>query len=154
MLKAFSSLSARPRAVVSAARSLSTAAYPPPVAAIALYDGSCPLCAREIAFLRTFSKASAVSFVDVSTETFDDAAFFAAQRVEPVAREKLLDEMHVVDVPRGVVHSRVRAFNTLYSALGYPRALAFTAHPPWDAIADRVYEFVRLNKHRVAWLAR
>ena len=132
-----------------------TAAAPPPAAplAIALYDGSCPLCAREIAFLRTFARAPSVSFVDVSDASFDDAAFWAAQRLPPVAREKLLDEMHVVDVRARVVNARVPAFHTLYSALGYS-ALAFTARPPWDGIADRVYEFVRLNKHRVAWLAR
>jgi predicted DCC family thiol-disulfide oxidoreductase YuxK len=151
-----------PVRVFALARSLSTAstttaaAAPPPAAplAIALYDGSCPLCAREIAFLRTFARApSCVSFVDVSDAGFDDAAFWAAQRLPPVAREKLLDEMHVVDVRARVVNVRVPAFHTLYSALGYS-ALAFTARPPWDGIADRVYEFVRLNKHRVAWLAR
>lgn len=146
------------RALSSTASTTTTAAATalPPAAplAIALYDGSCPLCAREIAFLRTFARApSCVSFVDVSDASFHDAAFFAAQRLPPVAREKLLDEMHVVDVRAGVVNARVPAFHTLYSALGYS-VLAFTARPPWDGIADRVYEFIRLNKHRVAWLAR
>lgn len=157
--------SVTPRALLSSGvRAFSTSSPPPQTAvcsalpkqthvAVALFDGSCPLCAREIAFLRTFSRASRVSFVDVSSDTFDDSLFFATAGVPPIARATLLDEMHVVDVPAGVVRSRVPAFHTLYSALGY-NVLGFTARPPFDAIADQVYEFIRNHKWRVAWLAK
>ena len=119
--------------------------------AIALYDGSCPLCAREIAWLRTFKAAPRVAFVNIAAPDFDEDAWFASRALTK-PRVALEDEMHVLDARTNVLHSRVAAFRVLYAALGYD-VLRFTTRAPFDRIADGVYEFIRLHKHRVAWLA-
>jgi predicted DCC family thiol-disulfide oxidoreductase YuxK len=123
--------------------------------ATALYDGSCPLCAREIAWMRTFSNARRVSFEDVSADAFDARAWAAAAGVAPVAREELLDSMHVLDARAGgapVMRRRVPAFRALYAALVGRDVLAFTALPGVDRVADAAYEVARLHKHRLAFL--
>ena len=123
---------------------------PQPPVAVALFDGSCPMCAREIAWLRTFRAAPRVKFVDISEPAFDEAAFFAAAGVAK-PRVALVDEMHVLDPRARVLHARVPAFRVLYAALGHD-VLSFTARAPWAGVADAVYELIRLHKHRVAWL--
>lgn len=110
------------------------------------------MCAREIAWLRTFAAAPRVSFVDIAAPGFDEHAFFAAAGV-PRPRVALVDEMHVLDTHARVLHARVPAFRVLYAALGHD-VLGFTARPPWNKLADAVYELIRLHKHRVAWLFR
>lgn len=97
---------------------------------VALFDGSCPLCTKEIALLRTMKNAGSVVFTDVSLPTF----------VPPPGcppRAALMKEMHVLQ--GGVVHARVPAFRALYTALGWGRFFAWTARPPYDALLDRAY---------------
>ena len=112
---------------------------PPPAAAAAAaaecvatayYDGSCPLCSTEIAFLRTFKRASAVRFVNLADPAFAPPPDASATR--------LLSEMHV-RAPDGALHSRVAAFRALYTALGHGYALRWTASPLVEPLVDRAY---------------
>ena len=111
---------------------------------VMLYDGSCPLCAREVAFLQTFTRAPLVRFLNVATAP---PAAIAPYTAQPAAA--LLDEMHVFDLSTSTMHRRVDAFRKLYGTLGYS-FLEFTRFWPFDALSDRAYTFIAANKHRLA----
>lgn len=108
-----------------------------------LYDGSCPICAKEVSFLRTFQKAPAVAFINISDPAFDPSPY------SPIKLEDLVDEMHVYDIPSKTMHKRVPAFHHLYSTLGYP-FLGFTKAWPFNILSDKAYGFIARNKHHLA----
>ena len=112
-----------------------------------LYDGGCPVCAREVSFLRTLKKAPQVNFVNIATPGFDPQPFTH----KPLGA--LLGDMHVYDAATGVMHTRVDAFRKLYSTLGFS-FLDFTRTWPFSAAADAAYTFIARHKHRVAFLFR
>ena len=110
-----------------------------------LFDGSCPMCAREVAFLRTLKHAQRVNFADITAPAFSPLPFTD----KPLAA--LLDEIHVHDASTGVMHTRVDAFRKLYGTLGYP-FLEFTRAWPFSAAAEAAYSFIARHKHRLAFL--
>ena len=110
-----------------------------------LYDGACPICAREVAFLKTLARAPQVCFTDLSAPGFSPAPYTA----KPL--EALQGEMHVYNAATGAMHTRVDAFRVLYAALGY-NVLGFTRHWPFSALADGAYTFIAAHKHRLAFL--
>lgn len=112
-----------------------------------LYDGGCPVCAREVSFLRTLERAPRVNFVDIAKPGFDPLPF------TPKPLSALLGEMHVHDAATGVMHTRVDAFRRLYDALGY-RFLEFTRVWPFSAASEAAYTFIARHKHRLAFLFR
>lgn len=124
-----------PRAslVTQARASTPTSAQAP--ALVVLYDGSCPLCAREIALLRRLPAAARLDWRNVCDETFDPAA--VAPHLPHVG--KLLSEMHVYDPRSGVVHTRVAAFRALYGELGLGVLTSWTAAPVLSGLVDRAY---------------
>lgn len=109
-----------------------------------LYDGSCPLCAREVRFLRSLRRASSVRFTDIASPSVDPAAL----RGRPL--DALLAEMHCVDMRSGQVLTRVPAFRALYAALLGVDVLWFTQFWPISAAASAAYGWVAANKHRLA----
>ena len=130
----------------SATSSLSPPPPPPPSPSPItqmLYDGSCPLCAKEVSFLRTFNRAQAVSFINIADPAFDPSPY------SPITREALIDEMHVYDLTTNTMHKRVPAFHHLYSTLGYP-FLGFTRVWPFNVLSDQAYGFIARNKHHLA----
>ena len=130
-----------PRSLLS--RLLSSAPAAPAVTM--LYDGSCPMCAREVAFLKTLQRAPHVCFKDITAPGFSPAPYTA----KPL--EALLAEMNVHDAATGTMHTRVDAFRKLYSTLGY-NFLGFTRHWPFSVLADGAYTFIAAHKHRIAFL--
>ena len=86
-----------------------------------LYDGSCPLCQREIAFYRKLTPTQPIQWVDVSY--LADNAQFGADPAE------LMRRFHVV-APSGALLSGARAFVHLWSLLPGWRYLALLAKIP------------------------
>ena len=120
-----------------------------------LYDGSCPLCVREVSFLRGLRGAPRVRFTDVASPSFDPALVVGPPgHPQPVlqGRLALLESLHVVDLRSGAVHTRVPAFRMLYRTLFGIDILAWTRFWPWAGLADRAYGVVAAHKHRLAWL--
>ena len=110
-----------------------------------LFDSSCPLCAREVRFLRSLRRSHLVRFTDIC-----DPSFSATALGKPL--DTLLSEMHVKDLRSGVLHTRVDAFRVLYRTLFNVDVLFFTRFWPLSAIADAAYGVIAANKHRVAGL--
>ena len=113
-----------------------------------LFDGSCPLCLREVKFLRSLSRAPLVNFVDITHQKFSAAEYGSPRQ------EKLLDELHVFNLEQRTMHTRVPAFRELYKTLFGVDVLRFTATWPFTTLSDRAYTFIAREKHRVAWMLR
>ena len=97
------------------------------------YDGSCPLCAREISFYRRRRGAAGVTWVDVSAAP--------ENRLPPsVSRQDALARFHVVGAD-GATVSGAAAFVALWSALPAFRLLGWLFRPRWaTALLEFAYQ--------------
>jgi predicted DCC family thiol-disulfide oxidoreductase YuxK len=60
------------------------------------FDGACPLCVREIAWMRRLDSRSAIAFVDVSRAATQDGAGYPIDRSVLLARFHALEDGRVV----------------------------------------------------------
>jgi predicted DCC family thiol-disulfide oxidoreductase YuxK len=115
-----------------------------------LYDGSCPLCRREIAVyrdLQPLQPASPVSFADISNA--------AVPLPAGTTREQLLARFHVQG-PDGQLLSGAQAFLALWAALPGWRWLALAGRLPGASwVMERMYRlFLRWRPLLQRWAAR
>ncbi|HMN96615.1 MAG TPA: DUF393 domain-containing protein [Phycisphaerales bacterium] len=109
-----------------------------------LYDGLCPLCAREIAFLRRRDRHGALAFVDIAERGFDPA-------VHGLSMEAVMGAMHGL-LPDGRVVVGLEVFRRAYRAVGLGWVMAWTGWPILRAIAEvgyRVFARVRPRLSRL-----
>jgi predicted DCC family thiol-disulfide oxidoreductase YuxK len=98
------------------------------------YDGSCPLCIREIAFYQRQAGASRISWIDVSRTGDDDVA-------PGLSRVKAMSRFHVLDVD-GELFTGGKAFAKIWDVLPRFRLLARLFRiQPFAWILDRAYDF-------------
>ena len=100
------------------------------------FDGSCPLCRREVALLRRLDRDRAVAFVDVGT---GDGAC-------PIDRAELLNRFHAREGD-GPMLSGAAAFAAMWRVLPLLRPLGLMARRPAVlAVLERLYRlFLRLR---------
>lgn len=102
----------------------------PPAALTVYYDGSCPLCAREIAFYRRSSVAHRLNWVDVSQVSALGAGLDC---------QAALRRFHVRDA-QGRLHHGAAAFARLWRELPGWRWLGrLAALPPLSWLAEGAY---------------
>jgi len=108
-------------------------------ALLVLYDGACPLCAREIAHYQGLSPVAPVRFADVSAAPEGDLGC-------GIDRRAALARMHVVE-PDGTVVSGARAFIALWKRMPGWRWLARLASvPPAPWLLEMAYQaFLRVR---------
>lgn len=112
-----------------------------------LYDGACPLCAAEIAFLRARDHAGRLDFIDVSPAGRGDT-------VMGVSRADALAAMTAIDADGRVLRG-VSVFRAAYSAIGMRRVVAAISLPLLGGVLDRLYPWFARNRHRLPrWLPR
>lgn len=98
-----------------------------------LYDGECPLCLREVDFLkRKDAGRGLVSFVDIAQDDYDPAAHGG------VDYEAAMGRIHAV-LPDGTVIRNVAVFRRVYEILGMGWIYALTKVPILGALADWLY---------------
>ena len=83
------------------------------------YDGACPLCRREIAFMRRLDRGRAIQFMDVSTETGSC----------PMDRAQLLARFHALE--NGQMKSGAEAFTAVWRAIPALRPFGVAARIPF-----------------------
>ncbi len=100
------------------------------------FDGSCPLCRREVALLRRLDRDAAVDFIDVGT---GDGAC-------PIDRSDLLNRFHARE-DHGPMLSGAAAFAAMWRVLPLLRPFGLIArHPAILAVLERLYRlFLRLR---------
>jgi len=86
------------------------------------FDGACPLCRREIAFMRRLDRRRAVAFVDVTRAGTQDGATC------PIDRTALLARFHALE--DGRVVSGAAAFAAMWRAIPLLRPLGLAARNP------------------------
>ncbi|MBD2538684.1 DUF393 domain-containing protein [Coleofasciculus sp. FACHB-SPT36] len=99
-----------------------------------LYDGECPLCVREVNFLRRRDAGRGlVAFVDIAGDRYTPEAHGG------VDFETAMGRIHAV-LPDGTVVKNVEVFRRVYEILGMGWIYAVTKLPIIGSIADMLYE--------------
>jgi predicted DCC family thiol-disulfide oxidoreductase YuxK len=80
------------------------------------YDGACSLCQREVAHYRRLDQQNHINWVDISTSADELYA-------HGIDYDTAMSRLHVLD-EHGNMHSGVKAFLIIWSALPYYRWLA------------------------------
>lgn len=100
-----------------------------------LYDGECPLCLREVNFLKARDGGQGrVAFVDIA------AADYSPAENGGVDFETAMGRIHAL-LPDGSVVKNVEVFRRAYGALGLGWVYAATQWPLVRPIVDKIYEF-------------
>lgn len=98
-----------------------------------LYDGECPLCIREVNFLRQRDAGRGlVAFVDIADPNYIPALHGG------VDFETAMGRIHAI-LPDGSVIQNVAVFRCVYEILGIGWVYAATKLPVIGTIADSVY---------------
>lgn len=98
-----------------------------------LYDGECPLCLREVNFLRRKDgDRGLISFVDIADETYDPDLHAG------IDFETAMGTIHAI-LPDGTVIKNLEVFRRVYSILGMGWVYAPTRWPVLGPLCDRLY---------------
>lgn len=99
-----------------------------------LYDGDCPLCLREVNFLRKKDAGRGlVAFVDIADDAYTPAEHGG------VSFEAAMGRIHAV-LRNGEVIQNVEVFRRVYDILGLGWVYAPTAWPLIGPLVDRAYD--------------
>jgi len=110
------------------------------------YDGGCPLCSREIAFLRRLRGAEALCWVDLAADT-------AVEVLPGLSRCDAMARMHVRTAHGELIRGGA-AFAAMWRELPLLRPLGWLFSAAWTAaLLDRLYDrFLRIRPRLHAWL--
>lgn len=107
-----------------------------------LYDGACPLCAREIRFLeRRDAGRGRIQFEDIADPAFDPTEYGLEMR-------DLMARIHAI-LPNGTVLEGLEVFRQVYTAVGLGWLLAPTRWPGLRRVADLGYRIFAANRLRL-----
>ncbi len=105
------------------------------------YDGECPLCSREVAWIRRLDKSSRIVLTDIAASGFDAAEL-------GVTQADLMAKIHA-RLPSGELISGVEVFNRTYEALGLTRLARIARSRVVAPLLDRAYELFAKNRLRL-----
>jgi predicted DCC family thiol-disulfide oxidoreductase YuxK len=98
-----------------------------------LYDGECPLCVREVNFLKKRdANRGLVAFVDIADDNYTPEAHGG------IDFETAMGRIHAV-LPDGTIIKNVEVFRQVYEILGMGWIYAVTKLPVIGAIVDALY---------------
>lgn len=98
-----------------------------------LYDGECPLCLREVNFLRKRDAGRGlVAFVDIAADDYCPEANGG------ISFEAAMGRIHAL-LPDGTILQNVAVFRRVYEILGMGWVYAATKLPLIGALVDAVY---------------
>lgn len=98
-----------------------------------LYDGECPLCLREIYFLKQRDAGRGlVAFVDIADDDY------TPDTNGGIDYETAMGRIHAI-LPDGTVIKNVEVFRRVYEVLGMGWIYALTKIPIIGWMADRIY---------------
>jgi predicted DCC family thiol-disulfide oxidoreductase YuxK len=105
------------------------------------FDGGCPLCRQEIAWMRRLDRRGRIRFVDVSTP----------ESTCPIDRAALLARFHAAE--DGRLYDGAAAFAAMWRAIPVLRPLGLLArHRPVLAMLEWAYRrFLRVRPRLQRW---
>ena len=98
------------------------------------YDGDCPLCLREIQFLRWLDRKNNIRFTDIAADTFNSDSV-------GISWETLMAKIHG-RLPDGTIIEGVEVFRYLYSAVGFGLLVWPTRLPGISHLLDLFLSFL------------
>ena len=105
------------------------------------FDGGCPLCRREITFLRRWDRRRKIRFTDISAADFEAAAV-------GMTDETLMAEMHG-RLPNGTWLRGVEVFRRIYAAVGFGPLVFLSRLPLISQVLDWGYAIFARNRLRL-----
>ena len=100
-----------------------------------LYDGDCPLCVREVDFLRRKDAGRGkLDLVDIASDEYDPDANAG------IPFETAMSTIHGIK-PSGDVITGIEVFERAYAAVGLGWVYAFAKVPFLLNVANKVYDF-------------
>jgi predicted DCC family thiol-disulfide oxidoreductase YuxK len=98
-----------------------------------LFDGACPLCVREVNFLkRKDDDRGLIKFVDIAAEDYNPA------NNANIDFETAMGRIHAV-LPNGEIVQNVEVFRQIYDILGIGWIYTVTKLPVVGSLADMLY---------------
>lgn len=108
------------------------------------FDGACPVCRREIAFLKRFDRRQRIRFTDIALLNPDAA-------IDGVPWADLMAEIHG-RLPDGRWVKGVEVFRRLYTAVGFGPFVRLTRCIGIEQILDAAY--AAFARRRLRWTGR
>lgn len=118
-----------------------TRARSPSFALEVFHDGACPLCAREIGWLRRLDRQNRIVFTDIADPSFDPDSV-------GLTMDALMARIHG-RLPDGRVLEGLEVFRQLYAAVGFRRLVAFSRAPGVAQVLDAGYRLFARNRLRL-----
>ena len=97
-----------------------------------LFDGGCPLCLREVSFLRKRDLAKKISFVDI------DSPEYAPHLYGDISYRSAMGRIHAITAD-GTILQDVAVFREAYRLIGLGWIYAPTRWPLISPLIDRIY---------------
>lgn len=116
----------------------------PPWVIEVFFDGACPLCRREIAFIRKRDKCGRILLTDIAAAGFDP-------RDLGISLEALNAEIHG-RLPDGTWLTGVEVFRRLYQAIGFGALVWATRLSGIASLLD--WGYTRFARNRLRWTGR
>jgi predicted DCC family thiol-disulfide oxidoreductase YuxK len=105
------------------------------------FDGGCPLCAREVAWLRRRDRMNRLRFTDIDDPIFDAPA-------SGKTKTELMARMHG-RLPNGTWLCGVEVFRRIYTAIGWRSVAAISRLPVISQILEAGYWVFAKNRLRL-----
>lgn len=106
------------------------------------YDASCPICIKEVNFLKRFNKQHKLVFQDINATDFKPEAI-------QLSRAQLMAEIHGQKAS-GELLKGMAVFRELYTTLGLGWLIGPTAWPILKPLFDFLYRIFAKNRSTVA----
>jgi len=105
------------------------------------FDGACPLCRREVDFLRRRDRRGRIRFTDISSPDFAAASVGKTD-------DALMAQIHA-RLPDGTWLQGVEVFRRLYAAIGFARLVFVSRLPLISQLLDWAYPVFARNRLRL-----
>ncbi len=98
-----------------------------------LFDGGCPLCLREVKFLRSRDKLKNIKFVDIDSSDYEPDVYSGISYKDAMGRVHAINES-------GKIIRDVTVFREAYRLIGLGWIYAPTKWPLLGSLIDQVYK--------------
>ena len=105
------------------------------------FDGDCPLCSKEINFLKKLDKQNKIIFTNIADKDFEASNY-------GLTFDDFMAEIRG-RLPDGTMISGVEVFRRLYGAVGLKWTMAITRWPIISPFLDLGYKFFAKNRLRM-----
>lgn len=110
-----------------------------------LYDGLCPICRKEVAWLKRLNSEQKIAFQDINAADFNASQY-------GISHQLLMAEIHALKA-NGQLIKGMPVFRALYQAVGLGWLLAPTGWPLLKPLFDWLYQYFAKHRGKLgSWL--